>query len=144
MSRRLNGTNPQEVVFNNIEPALDNTYNLGSATNAWSTVCTEGVKTATISTLSPATQIAVTNNAVFSGSILPAVNGTQLIGAGSSRWDTFFDTTNTNTLFCTTATLTNANLNGLVNAVDDAAAAIAGVPVQRLYRNGNELRIRIV
>ncbi len=33
--------------------------------------------------------------------------------------------------------------DALVNAVDDAAAATAGVPVGQLYRNGSVLMIRV-
>lgn len=35
-------------------------------------------------------------------------------------------------------------LSGLTNAVDDAAAATAGVAVGQVYRNGSVLQIRVV
>jgi hypothetical protein len=35
------------------------------------------------------------------------------------------------------------NLSGLVNAVNDAAAAVAGVAIGEIYRNGSVLMIRI-
>jgi hypothetical protein len=37
----------------------------------------------------------------------------------------------------------NANLTNLVSAVDDAAAATAGVPVNGFYRTGSTLKIRV-
>ena len=37
-----------------------------------------------------------------------------------------------------------AQYGPLVNAVDDAAAAAAGVEVNGLYRNGNAVQIRLV
>lgn len=37
-----------------------------------------------------------------------------------------------------------ANIAGLVNAANDAAAATAGVPVAGLYRNGSILMVRVV
>lgn len=36
-----------------------------------------------------------------------------------------------------------ANANALSNAVDDAAAATAGVPIGGLYRNGSVLMVRV-
>lgn len=44
----------------------------------------------------------------------------------------------------TNKTLDAPSLSGLVNAVDDAAAASANVPVGGVYRNGNALLIRLV
>lgn len=34
--------------------------------------------------------------------------------------------------------------NNLVNAANDAAAAVAGVPIQGMYRNGSVLMVRVV
>ena len=35
------------------------------------------------------------------------------------------------------------NLVGLINAVDDVAAASAGVPIGGMYRNGSVLMVRV-
>jgi len=40
-------------------------------------------------------------------------------------------------------TLAAPRLSGLVNAVDDTAAASAGVPVGGVYRNGSALQVRV-
>ncbi len=37
-----------------------------------------------------------------------------------------------------------ANLAGVVNAANDAAAAAAGVPIAGMYRNGSVLMVRVV
>ena len=39
--------------------------------------------------------------------------------------------------------LRTKTLGPLVNAVNDAAAAAAGVPIDGLYRNGNVVQIRV-
>ncbi len=39
--------------------------------------------------------------------------------------------------------LATPSLTGLQEAVDDAAAAIAGVPVNGIYRSGSDLKIRV-
>lgn len=39
--------------------------------------------------------------------------------------------------------LANAVIGSLINAVSDAAAAAAGVPIGGLYRNGNAVQIRL-
>ncbi len=49
---------------------------------------------------------------------------------------------NTETL--THKTLDAPKLSGLVNAANDAAAAVGGVPVTGVYRNGSVLMVRIV
>ncbi len=41
------------------------------------------------------------------------------------------------------ALVAGALLTGLTNAVNDAAAAIAGVPVGGIYRNGSVLMVRV-
>ena len=43
----------------------------------------------------------------------------------------------------TNKTLNAPKLSGLVNAVDDAAAATAGVGVGEMYRDGSVLRVRV-
>ena len=43
----------------------------------------------------------------------------------------------------TSPTITTPSLSGLTDAVDDTAAAIAGVAVGKIYRTGSILKIRV-
>ena len=60
---------------------------------------------------------------------LPKVDNNQTMGSATKRWSNGF--------------FTKLTLANLVNAVDDAAAAVGGVAVGEVYRNGSVLMVRV-